>query len=245
MRRPALLFLLLGSLLQLCLSETDDIVSFDLRNISYWRSLSPKLHVYDAEFLQQQGTFPESAIDQHYVVDRVLNEGYVQLEPLAWQLPLQDMVDVIEKLHELHIPITFCFMYDEFWYMFMRLHITLQHILGSDYKRLPDFWAWRVDPKQSERGWHVHRDKNFETLYTSGMPKTLSVWIPLTDATTSNGCMYVLPADRDPTYRRQDLLGPHFEELASDLRALPIQAGKNSLWNCTPCRYAVMDVLQR
>jgi hypothetical protein len=221
-----LMFLLFSVIvLYASIGQAYDIASFDLRNISYWRGLAPNLHVNDAEFLQQQEIYPDASIDQSYVHDQMLHEGYAQMDSLAWELPLEDMVALIDTLHSLHIPITFSFMYDEFWFIFMRLHTTLQHVLGTDYKRLPDFWAWRVDPKQSERGWHAHRDKGFETLYSNGMPKSVSVWIPLTDATTSNGCMYVVPADRDPTYRTDQLVFPHFREMVADVRALPIQAG--------------------
>lgn len=199
--------------------------TLDVRSVSFWRSLSSKLHIFDKTFCEAQGTFATDVVDASMVRNLVWNEGYAQLEPLEWGLPLGDMVEIIEELHQRNIPITFCFMYDEFWFMFMRLHHTLGHVLGPEYKRLPDFWAWRVDPKHSERGWKVHRDKNYETLYRNGLPKSLSVWIPLTDATTSNGCMYVLPADRDPTYRKMQAIGQHWEDIAPDIRALPVQAG--------------------
>jgi hypothetical protein len=222
-----LIFAFIATVLRVSVSQTTyDIASFDLRNISYWRGLAPNLHVNDAEFLHQQGIYPDESVNKSYIHDQILHEGYAQLNSLSWQLPLDDMVALIDTLHSRHIPITFCFMYDEFWFIFMHLHPTLQHILGSEYQRLPDFWAWRVDPDQSERGWHVHRDKGHETLYSNGMPKSLTVWIPLTDATTDNGCMYVLPADRDPTYRTDQLVFPYFRQVAGDIRALPIQAGK-------------------
>jgi hypothetical protein len=209
-------------------AEMDDagrVALFAPADVEYWRSLAPNMHIYDAQYFQQQDVFPSSLINGTAVSEQILQEGYSQLEPLEWGISLDAMVELIERLHTLGVPITFCFMYDEFWYMFMRLHGTLQGVLGPEYQRLPDFWAWRVDPKQSERGWHVHRDKNYETLYTDGMPKSLSVWIPLTEATTSNGCMYVLPADRDPTYRRLEEIAPHFTNIAGDVRALPIKAG--------------------
>lgn len=173
----------------------------NLRSESFWKALSPDLHIYNNSFAAQQDYFDFSTVDSIKVNKLVIEEGYAQLDPLPWDLPLASMVQLIEKLHSMGLPITFCYLFDEFWYIFMRLHSTLGHILGSEYRRLPDFWAWRVDPANDERGWNVHRDKSYETLFVNGAPKTLSVWIPLTDATTSNGCMYVLPADRDPTYR--------------------------------------------
>jgi len=181
--------------------ELTVISGSNLRSESFWKALSPELHIYNKTFAAQQDFFDTSIVDATKANKLVLEEGYAQLDPLPWDLPIASMVQLIERLHTMGLPITFCYLFDEFWYIFMRLHSTLGHILGSEYRRLPDFWAWRVDPANDERGWHVHRDKSYETLFVNGAPKTLSVWIPLTDATTSNGCMYVLPADRDPTYR--------------------------------------------
>jgi ectoine hydroxylase-related dioxygenase (phytanoyl-CoA dioxygenase family) len=59
-----------------------------------------------------------------------------------------------------------------------------------------------VDPGRDEAGWTPHRDSyaDSDVLFADGSPQKLSVWLPLTDATTLNGCMYILPADRDPSY---------------------------------------------
>lgn len=41
-----------------------------------------------------------------------------------------------------------------------------------------------------------HRDFNFtESNDPDGRPKMLSIWVPVTDATLNNGCMYVLPGE--------------------------------------------------
>jgi hypothetical protein len=63
---------------------------------------------------------------------------------------------------------------------------------------------------------------------THGTPKSLTVWLPLTDATPLNGCVYVVPADRDPTYNTPDEQHLRFE--LSDIRALPAAAGSLLAW---------------
>lgn len=219
------LLLLCGHVVWRTAADSTTILAASVRNETFWKSLSPELHIYDVTYFANQNVFEEYIVNSGKVLDLIWKEGYAQLDPLSWNVPIDSMVAIIETLHQRKIPITFCFMYDEFWYMFMRLHHTLGHVLGADYKRLPDFWAWRVDPRKAERGWTVHRDKNFETLYRNGLPKSLSVWVPLTDATTSNGCMYVVPADRDPTYRKAEMLTEYWESIAPDIRALPIAAG--------------------
>ena len=64
------------------------------------------------------------------------------------------------------------------------------------------------------------------------MPKSVSVWVALSDATTLNGCIYILPADRDPSYRN-DSLNLREEKWANfiqNFRALPVNAGTAIIW---------------
>jgi hypothetical protein len=61
-----------------------------------------------------------------------------------------------------------------------------------------DFWAWYIDPLKEEKGWQPHRDR--DTMSTTPDPQYCTVWIPLTDATLDNGCMFVLPARFDNEY---------------------------------------------
>ena len=202
-------------------------LEFDLHNVTFWKSLAPSLHIEDIGNLKIQRIFSSNLWNMSNAVELMKEEGYFQLEPRDWQLSLREMIALIDTLHSLNIPISFCFLYDEFWIMYMRLYHTIGSVLGEDFVRLPDFWAWRVDPQESGSGWHVHRDKSIETVFSNGMPKSISVWIPLSDATTSNGCMYVLPANRDPTYGTHDTLTAHWGSIAPDIRALPVPAGKH------------------
>ena len=60
-----------------------------------------------------------------------------------------------------------------------------------------------------------------------GVPNAVTVWLPLTDATTLNSCIHVVPADRDPGYRTGG--GANAFEMG-DIRALPAQAGSILCW---------------
>ena len=66
-------------------------------------------------------------------------------------------------------------------------------------------------------------------LFGFGKPKSLTIWIPLTDATTENGCMYVLPANHDKNY----LDGAINKETIDlqNIAALPAGAGSPIIWN--------------
>ena len=57
----------------------------------------------------------------------------------------------------------------------------------------------------------------------------VTVWIPFTEATPLNGCMYVLPLPSDPNFPdRPDVFGAGSFQ---DIRALPAQAGSVLAWN--------------
>ncbi|MBM4409652.1 MAG: phytanoyl-CoA dioxygenase family protein, partial [Chloroflexi bacterium] len=59
-------------------------------------------------------------------------------------------------------------------------------------------------------------------------PKSLTLWIALSDATPENGCMYLVPADRYPTYNTPEDAKLRFT--LPDIRVLPAPAGTAFAW---------------
>lgn len=201
----------------------------------FWSTLSSSLHIVDESYIQSgsiQGVLPEEVeIIQHLMKD----EGYVELQPLIFgDIKFSELTDLMDKLHRLKLPMAFVYIYDEFWLLFFRLHRVIESIIGENYFRLPDMWAWRIDPAVVDRGWSLHRDKNQDTIRSNGLPETLTIWLPLSDTTTLNGCMYLLPANRDPTYRNLNdslLNTTHWPHIVAEIRALPVKAGQPLIWN--------------
>ena len=138
------------------------------------------------------------------------------------------MAACVGRLRALGISTVFAFVFDEFWVNFYKLDPLLRYLLGAEYRMLPDFWVWYVDPREDDAGWRPHRDKSHQALLTDGRPKSFTIWLPLTDADPLNSCMYVVPADRDPTYGTERDKEWKFE--LSDVRALPAQAGSLLGW---------------
>jgi ectoine hydroxylase-related dioxygenase (phytanoyl-CoA dioxygenase family) len=113
---------------------------------------------------------------------------------------------------------------------FYKLHALYSGLLGgTNYWVLPDFWVWDVDPKRGESGWRPHRDKGARSLLPDGAPKSLTTWIPVSAATPLNGCMYIVPANFDPTYGTDKDKEWKFEY--SSIRALPGNPGDFFIWN--------------
>lgn len=67
----------------------------------------------------------------------------------------------------------------------------LSSYLGVEYRQRSSVWTHYVAPNPWASGWYPHVDG-------PGKGKRLSLWIPLTDASLDNGCMYVIPRDRVP-----------------------------------------------
>ncbi|MEY2879325.1 MAG: hypothetical protein RLZZ15_1705 [Verrucomicrobiota bacterium] len=165
---------------------------------------------------------------------RLGKEGYVQ-EPDVLPREFTDRLrDAIERLHARGIPAGYAFVYDEFWLVFRGFAPFLARALDPGYRVLPAFWAWRIAPSDAAAGWSAHRDRP-QSLDADGTPQSLSIWLPLGDATPLNGCMYVLPAHRDIHFKLRQWAKPppisFNAESVQDLRALPATPGSLLAWN--------------
>ncbi|GGP22743.1 phytanoyl-CoA dioxygenase family protein [Silvimonas iriomotensis] len=200
-----------------------------LRDPAFWQQLAPTLHVADQTFWDAQ---PPLALSEELIAtlaERTIREGYFQADPVDWQLPIVDMATVIHTLRQMQIPPVLAFVYDEFWLVYVKMGALLARILGDDYVTLPNMWAWHIDPAQNEHGWKPHRDRGRISIFEDGRPRILNIWLPLSDATPLNGCMYLVPADRDPTYNTPDEMSMQYQ--LHDIRALPAPAGSMLGWN--------------
>jgi 2-polyprenyl-3-methyl-5-hydroxy-6-metoxy-1,4-benzoquinol methylase len=201
------------------------------QNPEYWKNLNPQLTVSE-DVTSLSGSV--LSIEQEHIDKLLFNlkkEGYFQLDSFLSEAEILRMADGIEKLRESGWPVPFAFIYDEFWYTFSRLSQILSAILGEEYQQLPAFWAWYIDTTNAEKGWQPHRDNTENTLLPDGMPKCVTIWIPLSDAIPLNGCMYILPAPFDANYGNIKK-GEKKESINfQDIRALPATAGSVLCWN--------------
>lgn len=154
-------------------------------------------------------------------------EAYVHVKQPGLNSNLEEMRNLLAKITGNGLPPVFAFAYDEFWNIHLQMRSLLKIMLEDDeFSMLPDFWCWRVEP--NEAGWRPHRDKVKGCMFPNGKPKSLTVWVPLSIAHPLNGCMYMVPADRDPLYYKDGTNG--FAAELSDIRALPAEAGDIMVW---------------
>jgi hypothetical protein len=98
-------------------------------------------------------------------------------------------VEVVETITRAGWPPVFAYVYDELWTLWQTVPVVqiLRAALGDCYKWIPHGWCHYVRPVRGASGWPPHIDGN--------LPNRISIWIPLTDATLDNGCVYLVPKD--------------------------------------------------
>jgi hypothetical protein len=206
-----------------------DVTSNQVLDQSFWTTSFPGLSIGRAANFELARQRPPHSQTLQRIRDRVMVEGYFGDEDPGLLTPSLALADAVKKCVTLDLPPVFIFMFDETWECFFRLHPVLASLLGADYRLLPDFWTWHVDPAKQESGWKPHRDKGKVSLAEDGSPLSLTVWIPLSDANPLNGCMYVVPANADATYRTPQEKILHV--LPTKVRAVPAKPGEYLCWN--------------
>jgi hypothetical protein len=195
----------------------------------FWRAFAPEFHIGDSPSFFKELRLSKVTPDQRQALTTLIRtEGYFQ-GAMDWGVNLGMMADRVRALSAANLSPVFAFIYDEFWIPFLKLHDLYLNLLGGNYYVLPDFWIWNVDPKKNDAGWPPHRDMGRLSLLPDGSPKSLTTWIPLSAATTLNGCMYIVPACFDPTYGTDDDKTWKFE--LPSIRALPGNPGDFFVWN--------------
>ncbi|CAJ0888635.1 hypothetical protein AMST5_03894 [freshwater sediment metagenome] len=208
--------------------EPDQVTLRDALDTKFWQSLAPDFNVCSPPSFKEieQCDFTERKLEE--ARHRLTIEGYFQAR-CKWMADSDRMAEFAGQLSHMGLPSVFAFVYDEFWLPTLQLHPLLRSLLSEDYVMLPDFWVWNVDPAKGGAGWKPHRDKGRVSLNEDGSPKSLTVWIPLTEATPLNGCMYIVPAHLDPTYNTERENSRQFDY--ASIRALPAGPGDFLVWN--------------
>lgn len=203
-------------------------------SIDFWRELNPDFPITDNPF---QAAFPASVPEsdelQQYR-DQMLDEAYFQTGVTLPPEMLARMREVIESVRAAGLPLSFAYVYDIFYEGLAYFHPSFESVLGANYRLVPNLAVYYIEPTEQGKGYAPHRDAEYaNAVDENGMPTVLTVWITVTEATTLNSCLYVVPKHRDPEY---DMSISDLSVMANafaweDVRALPTPAGVMSCWS--------------
>lgn len=154
-------------------------------------------------------------------------EGYFKGAPAIPPALLARCRDAIALVTAAGAPPLAAFAFDAPWELQALLDDHAAAAFDGAAVLLPAFWAWRLTADEP-RGWGPHRDRPAHAVDDRGAPRSISVWVPLTDATADNGCMYVVPAPWDLQYRNPDASSEVWHPQC--VRALPAVAGSVMGW---------------
>jgi hypothetical protein len=197
-----------------------------IHDVDYWRQLMPHLTISQGQDSPDRPHWHADEAFRQSLPRHLRQDGYFQMPAVLTGVEIAPLLQGIETLRANGWLPVFCYMYDAYWEVFWRFHEVLSLLLGEDYKQLPAIWAWYLEPSDESRGWRPHRDRDTYTLREDRSSTSYSIWLPLTDATPENGCMYVVPAHLDPAYFFLNKLEP----FPQDARSLPAPAGTAYCW---------------
>ncbi|SCA57327.1 conserved hypothetical protein [Candidatus Terasakiella magnetica] len=199
-----------------------------LLDLSYWKELNPHLTVSQKPTFNTPIKMGQDQLEQ--ISDTIHHDGYLHQPPVFADQDISALRLGIENLVEAGWPAAFIYVYDETWDLFHQLDEFLSHFLGDDFGLLPHFWAWHIDKddKGATSGWPPHVDYPGECAFFDDFLVSLSLWIPLTNATPENGCMNILPLSRQKEYERE--IKEPSDILLQDVRCLPAPSGSLLGW---------------
>lgn len=213
-----------------------------IEDLDFWRQISPTTQISDSPFQDTTEAFELDNAGKEKIRTQIIHEGYFHTPPVLDRGKLEKLRQIVLELDQRGIMPMFLSLYDEFWQTLHQLRKTFTPILLDNYKLTSNFWIWHIPASDAERGWKPHRDggMHFSSIRNDGTPTLATAWIPLTDVTTENSCMYVLPRNYDLIFQdfaRRRAGQPGIENARQSpiplqsVRALPVNAGEIIGWD--------------
>lgn len=209
---------------------SDEVVRARLRDAcdrGYWLRAAPALSIGGAP---QPWTRTLTPPDLDATVRRFGADGYFQLPPIIDHAALAQLNVAIDAVVGAGWPPVFAWAYDQFWSLSRLPDVSdlLTRALGAAYSQIPHIWTHVVSPVVGASGWGPHFD-----FASRGR---VSVWLALSDATLTNGCMHVVTATdlaagfaaRRPELER--IVVADALRALKGVRALPVSRGAALGW---------------
>lgn len=155
-------------------------------------------------------------------------DGYFVTPPAIEPALVTRCRAAVERAQRAGVATVGAYVDDAAWELAVAVAPIAAAALGVPVVRQPSVWAWWVGGDGVPRGWPPHRDNPTDPIDDDDNPDAVTIWVPVTDATADNGCMYVVPRPWDLQY-----LNPAatLEFLSLQMvRAVPAPAGSVLGW---------------
>jgi hypothetical protein len=213
-----------------CERGVADVSESDMMEEEYWTNLTHLQICSDQELGSLQ--FPLSSDAVTNMRQEIEEEGYIHLEPeqLPWAIDIGQLATAVVTLRQAGWDPLWLLLFDATWILHLQVTEIVKLVFGN--MGIFDFYAWYIDSRKKRAGWAPHRDRGDgdpkDAFRQDGTAKVNTIWIPLTDASADNSCLYVLPACEDCRYRNSvtDTNPIFFEpKMFQCIRCLPARAG--------------------
>ncbi len=199
-------------------------------DVEHWRRLAPFAAIDAQQAVACDVRIAADAAERER--RRIDEDGYFHLDGVFDPERIGRMRRIVEAVRADGWPAAFAFVFDDFWTIARspRLLAFLEASLGEACLQNTVVWAHWVVGARGGAGWHPHIDAA-DTGATF-----LSAWIPLSDATVDNGCMYLIRPGAisgevgEAFDARADLPYPTYRNLLHNVVALPGPAGSLIGW---------------
>jgi len=231
----------------------------------YWRELNPELTVSLDPLGLRAGPCVSGWVAEDPYQTRLREEGYFLSPPIVPIDLAVRLSQAVERIVARGLPPGCALMYDEFYQVYAGVLSAVAPILGPNPLLLPqDFWVFLVPPGDGASSFWTafppHKDwLGLDPGVMAGeSPTVLVAWVSLSDASTDDSCIYVVPADAEQGYPRHERRVPLERCRPPELGAWPARAGRvlvfsthlstwggrSSRW-CTHGRVSISMIIQR
>lgn len=153
------------------------------RSRDYWLELNPDLAI--SEDLSDPWTVdpPPDDVQLAMAIQNYRQFGYLSIDGMLAPEHARRMGQCVRMLRTRGWPAVFVFVYDAFWLIGRTKTIRrlLSELLEPTFFLLPRIWAHYVYTAKGNAGWTPHIDGG------DGAAHTTSMWVPLSQASPSNG----------------------------------------------------------
>ncbi len=210
---------------------------------SYWQELLPDQAITDHPFENSGTPYTINSDVMENCTQQIRHDGYFVTPPIIPQEDLDQLATCILKVTSSAQRSTYALLYDIFYEVLGRISNVLTPILGRGYQFVPDqSEAYYIDNVDHATGTGPHRDNIHDKesiAYINGLPTLINVWIPITNATTLNSCIHLIPLRHDITFdngipkniRDKSFTWKEVHDMLQHVRAVPAQAGSVLAWD--------------